>query len=406
MNIFHFDEDTSVGATRTYIDAWRKLSEYSEVVVVRLAFKKDRVKNYGKHYKEISLKTLSVSRNKWFRISFRALFRENAVSVLNNLDSFFFSVGILTRLHSTLKDCDYIFTYHFWFAFLSVFVPSTRKKVIYHENGGEWVQLTENRAPLLVRLRYGLVGRWVLNRVRVVVHTPTNKLHMRKCGIKSQNISIERPIPIDSSLFYPCRPKFIPPSFVALFVGRITPQKGLHILVEAADIVVNKMGFQNLRFIIVGPVGGFGVERSSPYLESIKKSILDKNLLNNFEFRYFVDAKTLSELYSSSNVFVLPSLQEAYGVAVAEAMMCGTAVITTSTGGAIHNVVEGQTGFLVPPNDPLALAQKISYFVSDNNNSIQMGNKAREVALVKFSMDGYVENLYQIITDKDHLEGD
>jgi glycosyltransferase involved in cell wall biosynthesis len=65
--------------------------------------------------------------------------------------------------------------------------------------------------------------------------------------------------------------------------------------------------------------------------------------------------------YSAANVFVTTPWYEPFGITPVEAMACGTPVVGTAVGGIKTTVVDGETGYLVPPNDPEALAEKLAW---------------------------------------------
>lgn len=170
-----------------------------------------------------------------------------------------------------------------------------------------------------------------------------------------------------------------------LFVGRIIPRKGIDYLIKA----VQKL---NLNLHIVGKLES--TKESSEYLRLLKS--LDEN--NRVIFKLNVDNDTLVREYNNALVTVLPSVYtdcygkrylepELLGLTLLESMACGTAVICTNVGGMPEIVKDGETGFIVPPNDPNSLKEKIQYFLSHPERAEKMGKKAREVVLEKYTWD-------------------
>jgi glycosyltransferase involved in cell wall biosynthesis len=90
------------------------------------------------------------------------------------------------------------------------------------------------------------------------------------------------------------------------------------------------------------------------------------------------------------DVFVLPSRLEALGLAAIEAMLARRPVVGSDTGGLPEVVVEGETGLLVAPEDPGALATTIAGLLSDPARRAAMGERGREVALSRFGVDRMV----------------
>jgi D-inositol-3-phosphate glycosyltransferase len=77
--------------------------------------------------------------------------------------------------------------------------------------------------------------------------------------------------------------------------------------------------------------------------------------------------------YSAANVFVTTPWYEPFGITPVEAMACGTPVVGTAVGGIKTTVVDGETGCLVPPNDPEALAEKLAWLHRHPHIAQRMG---------------------------------
>ena len=84
--------------------------------------------------------------------------------------------------------------------------------------------------------------------------------------------------------------------------------------------------------------------------------------------------------YSSADVVVMPSLYESFGMAALEAMACGTPVVASDVGGLSFVVRDGETGYLVPENDPHMLAATIGCLLNDPALRARMGKRGAEVA--------------------------
>ena len=83
-------------------------------------------------------------------------------------------------------------------------------------------------------------------------------------------------------------------------------------------------------------------------------------------------------------MFVLPSLGECFGIASVEAMASALPVIATNVGGAADIVDHEQTGFLIEPNDPLALGSALDRLVDDADLRTMMGVRGRSKAEQRF----------------------
>jgi glycosyltransferase involved in cell wall biosynthesis len=113
------------------------------------------------------------------------------------------------------------------------------------------------------------------------------------------------------------------------------------------------------------------------------------------------DDRFLSLIYSAADVFVIPSLQEAFGQTALEAIACGTPVIGFDVGGIPDTVIPRVTGLLVPPGDVDALRSAIVELLEDHAGRKAMSANCRRVAVEKFALDiqarQYVE-LYESLT--------
>ena len=175
-----------------------------------------------------------------------------------------------------------------------------------------------------------------------------------------------------------------PADLVVGAVGRFTPQKGYGYLVLAAEGVVKR--FPNAKFILVGD----GETR-----EAIESMAARLRLRSHFVFTGArEDALSLYPLF---DLFVLPSLWESLPYALLEAMAAGRAIIATQVGGIPEAIAHGQTGCLVPPKDPAALAQAMIELLPNEPRRQALGSAAREVVHSRYGLDRMVrltETLY------------
>jgi alpha-maltose-1-phosphate synthase len=169
----------------------------------------------------------------------------------------------------------------------------------------------------------------------------------------------------------------------ALFAGRITRQKGLHLLLAAAHKI--DPGYQ---LVIVAssadtPEIGAEVARLAEQVRSERGNLvwIDR----------FIPLADLIHLHSSATVFVCPSIYEPFGLVNLEAMACETAVVASRIGGIPEIVVDGETGYLVdydsadPESFISALAARVQELLADPTLAAQMGRAGRERALQHFS---------------------
>lgn len=165
------------------------------------------------------------------------------------------------------------------------------------------------------------------------------------------------PLGIDSELYRPAEPAerenaraaqgLHPEDCVFLLTGRLNWNKGHDLLIDAARLAQKAMPAARLRVIFAG-----SGDQETAIKEYAFKQDSDRDL---FKFLGFVD--DLRAVYWASDVFVLPSRSEGFGLVIAEAMCAGLLPVRTPGGGARDQIVEGETGYLVPFDNPGALAE-------------------------------------------------
>jgi glycosyltransferase involved in cell wall biosynthesis len=101
----------------------------------------------------------------------------------------------------------------------------------------------------------------------------------------------------------------------------------------------------------------------------------------------------LVELFQRHDIFALPSAGEAFGIAAVEASACGLPVLATTVGGLPDIVADGESGFLVPPCDGGALAERLRLLVEDAGLRARMGRAARARAMSSFDAGRNAERL-------------
>ncbi|HEY2575179.1 MAG TPA: glycogen synthase, partial [Streptosporangiaceae bacterium] len=161
-----------------------------------------------------------------------------------------------------------------------------------------------------------------------------------------------------------------------IFVGRVTKQKGLPVLLRAAAgldpaaqlvLCAGQADTPELAAEVDGLAGQLTASRSGVVLIT---GMLPK--------------REVIQLLSHARVFACPSVYEPLGIVNLEAMACGAAVVASSVGGIPEVVVDGETGLLVPPSDPEALADALNILVRDGGLAASMGKAGRERAAAEF----------------------
>jgi len=149
-----------------------------------------------------------------------------------------------------------------------------------------------------------------------------------------------------------------------LFVGRLTPQKGVGTLVAAVGLLKDP----SARVLLVGD----GPER--PALERQAERI---GVGDRLHFVGFLAHERLPAMFSHADLLVLPSLYEELGTVLLEAMQAGLPIVASKTGGVPDVIEDGVNGLLVPPADPGALARAIDRLLADSGLARRLSEGAQ-----------------------------
>lgn len=169
-----------------------------------------------------------------------------------------------------------------------------------------------------------------------------------------------------------------------MFVGRLLPHKGVHVLIEAMPADV--------------PLHLYGRAHDPSYRRVLSRLAEAKNVT----FHESADDEEVRDAYRRSRMLVLPSVYESpyglpqprselLGLTLLEAMACGTPVICAQTGGMPEIVAEGETGYVVPPGDAPALRESILALLGDEQRWHRMSAAAAETVPRHFTWDRVAE---------------
>jgi D-inositol-3-phosphate glycosyltransferase len=187
------------------------------------------------------------------------------------------------------------------------------------------------------------------------------------------------PIPSDEAKEYIGVP---PCGRMLLFVGRIEPLKGLDVLIEAISIMQQNEVLKENPFClaIIGGDAEESAEHENFEISRIKALSEKYGLSDMVTFLGKKNQDSLPYYYSAAEAVVVPSQYESFGMVALEAMACGTPVVASQIGGLAYLVQDGVTGFTVPVDDPLELADKLTSIIQDPNLRDRMGKQAVKVA--------------------------
>jgi glycosyltransferase involved in cell wall biosynthesis len=175
-------------------------------------------------------------------------------------------------------------------------------------------------------------------------------------------------------------------------IGRLEPGKGYELFLRAARLVGDQV--PEVGFLIVGEA----MPRYLGYAASLRAQAAALGLGERVVFAGF--RREIPEILAASDLLVHAATQpESFGVVLCEAMAAGRPVIATDIGGAREIVVPGETGCLVPLDNPRAFAQAIVSLLQDAEQRRRMGEAARARALARFDARRMVARFEHVLDE-------
>ena len=186
---------------------------------------------------------------------------------------------------------------------------------------------------------------------------PAEKITIIPCGFNPHEF-----YPLDSLLARSVL-KFRPEEFIVLQLGRVVPRKGIDNVIRAMAKV--RQTSTHARLIIVGGETEDVDADHDPEIARLKDLAEELGVSDYVTFTGRKQRDVLKYYYAAADVFITTPWYEPFGITPLESMACGTPVIGSNVGGIKYTVEDGKCGFLVPPNDPDALALKIYEVLND-----------------------------------------
>lgn len=156
---------------------------------------------------------------------------------------------------------------------------------------------------------------------------------------------------------------------IFLFVGKIIPRKGLDVLLEAC-ILLKKQGLYNYTVLVIGD----GEQRAE--LEAFCQS---QKISDRIIWLGKIDYSELGNYFRAADIFILPTLEDTWGMVVLEAMLCEKPILCSTEAGASELVSEGDNGYCFASSNIKLLAEHMASFISDPNLSYKMGQKSQQI---------------------------
>lgn len=207
----------------------------------------------------------------------------------------------------------------------------------------------------------------------------TDKVHLIQNGVDTERFNP------NLNCFYIKKKLGIEGHTVIFTLRAHEPKYGLEHLIRAVPMVTKKKN--DVLFVI----GGDGSLRHYHEHLAVKLGVEEKII-----FTGMIPQSETPYYYAMSDMVVVPSLQEAFGLVVSEAMACGKPVIGTNIGGIPDQIVDGYNGFLVRPRNHAEIAEKILWLISNPNEAKRMGANGRKTVEEKFDLNKRIDKIIQL----------
>ena len=186
--------------------------------------------------------------------------------------------------------------------------------------------------------------------------------------------------------------------FVVLQLGRIVPRKGIDNVIRGLAPLVHEHGV-NARLLVVGGEADTPCEIATPEIGRLRAVAEQLRVRDRVTFTGRRGRPDLRAFYNAADAFVTTPWYEPFGITPLESMACGTPVVGASVGGIKFSIVDRVTGFLVPPNDPAALAEKLRTLAANPALARAMGRAGMHRARSLFTWERVSQQLARIYAE-------
>ena len=206
-----------------------------------------------------------------------------------------------------------------------------------------------------------------------LVYSESNREYLIELGMTPKKI-LKKPNVTNSRVFNCAKTLKKPDEFTypynILYVGRLSPEKNLLFTIESFGGACKTIRSNNWGFIIIG---------NGP-LEKTIEDFIKKRKISNISLVKFKQREELVSYYCYSNIFILPSISEPWGIVINEAMAAGLPVIVSNRCGSAYEIVKhGENGFIIDPYNKKKLVGLLQDIICNKYNLKNMGEKSKEI---------------------------
>lgn len=262
-------------------------------------------------------------------------------------------------------------------------------------------RLSQKEADAFPDVRFAIEERLMQEADRIIAECPQDRHDMEQhYGAPRDRIDIV-PCGFDPDEFWPVTldaRQYLGldrNEFIILQLGRMVPRKGVDNVIRAAAILQHQYQMPS-RLLIVGGNAEQPDPIATPELGRLMVLAQSLGLEDAVTFTGQRRREQLRYYYSAANVFVTTPWYEPFGITPVEAMACGTPVIGTAVGGIKTTVIDGETGYLVPPNDPERLAERLAWLYRHPHLAQRLGWAGMRRAYQHFTWSNVAEQIVNV----------
>jgi len=185
---------------------------------------------------------------------------------------------------------------------------------------------------------------------------------------------------------------------VVLTLARLVSRKGHDLVIRALPDLRRRV--PDLLYVVAGP-------HNPPYEERLRALAREQGVEDTVRFLGYVEEAALPDLYAAADVYAMPSRHdtaggnfEGFGISYLEANACGVPVVGADTGGVADAIVDGATGYLVPPEDVPALTDRLLRLLADPAAARRMGETGRNRVLASFTWERIAAQFLAALEEK------
>lgn len=259
-------------------------------------------------------------------------------------------------------------------------------------------RLSQKEADAFPDVRFSIEERLMHEADRIIAECPQDQRDMELLyGASGSRIDVV-PCGFDPEEFWPVtldarrQLALDHDEFVLLQLGRMVPRKGVDNVIRATAILRHQYQVP-VRLLVVGGNAEKPDPAATPELGRLMALTRELGIEECVTFTGQRQRAQLRYFYSAANVFVTTPWYEPFGITPVEAMACGTPVVGTAVGGIKTTVVDGETGYLVEPNNPEQLAEKLAWLHRHPHIAQRMGWAGMRRAYQHFTWRNVASNV-------------